>query len=136
MESNIQGSCHCGDVSFQVAGKPRVVLNCHCDDCKRRNGGAFSTYMVVAESDLHISNSDRSLASYSVEGKGEKYFCTRCGTPIYNKNERYPGLYMVFYGAIKDQNQINPMFNVYCESMAEWVSDLGKLKSFEREIER
>jgi len=136
MESEIQGSCHCGDVSFKVTGKPRIILNCHCDDCKKRNGGAFSKYLVVNESDLHVSKGNKSLASYSAEGKGEKYFCSNCGSPIYNKNARYPGIFMVFYGSINDQKQITPMFNVYCESMSGWVSALGKLKSFERGIER
>ncbi len=136
MESDIQGACHCGEVSFRVTDRPKIVLNCHCDDCRKRNGAAFSTYLIVSESALHVGSGEESLASYSVEGKGTKYFCGNCGSPIYNENARYPGLYMVFYGVIDSRGRIKPMFNIHCESMAEWTLQLERLKRFEREIER
>ena len=136
MENEITGSCHCGLVQFKLNDNPKLTVNCHCDDCKTRNGSAFSTYMGVAEKDLLITNGENYLKKYAVENSGEKYFCCECGSPIYNKNYRVPGLYMVFYGALSQPANFTPAFNVFCSSKHSWVNDINNIRSFQDSIEK
>jgi len=30
------GSCHCGQVSFEVEGDPQQVMECNCSHCSRK----------------------------------------------------------------------------------------------------
>ena len=136
MENEITGSCHCGLGQFKLNDNPKLTVNCHCDDCKTRNGSAFSTYMGVAEKDLLITNGENYLKKYAVENSGEKYFCCECGSPIYNKNYRVPGLYMVFYGALSQPANFTPAFNVFCSSKHSWVNDINNIRSFQDSIEK
>lgn len=136
MENIITGSCHCGSVQFELNNDPKLVVNCHCDDCKKRNGSAFSTYIAVSENDLRLTEGEHTLKQYEVENEGIKYFCSKCGSPVYNKNYRFPGLYMLFYGAFTNAFNFNPVFNVFCESKHNWVDAINDIKSFQRSVER
>ena len=136
MESKITGSCHCGSIQFELKNDPKLVVNCHCDACKKRNGSAFSTYVAVSENDLILTKGEHTLKQYEVENEGIKYFCSECGSPIYNKNYRFPGLYMIFYGVLSNAVNFNPVFNVFCESKHNWVDAINDIKSFQRSIER
>ena len=100
------------------------------------NGSAFSTYMGVAESDFLLIDGEAHLKEYKVENTGEKYFCSECGSPVFNKNYRVPGLYMVFYGAFSQPANFPPSFNVYCSTKHQWVDDIKNMKSFEESIRR
>ena len=136
MENKLTGSCHCGSVHFELKNNPKLVVNCHCDECKKRNGSAFSTYMAVSENDLMLTKGEEALKQYEVEEEGIKHFCAECGSPVYNKNYRFPGLYMVFYGAFAQAVDFKPAFNVFCESKHNWVDTINNIKSFQAAIER
>ena len=136
MESKITGSCHCGSVKFELKNDPKLVVNCHCDECKKRNGSVFSTYMAISENDLLLTEVEHTLKQYKVETEGIKHFCSNCGSPIYNKNYRFPGLYMMFYGVFSNAVNFNPVFNVFCESKHDWVDAINDISSFQGAIER
>ena len=136
MENKLTGSCHCGAVQFELQNKPKLVVNCHCDECKKRNGSAFSTYIAVSENDLMLTKGKDALKQYEVEEEGIKHFCGECGSPVYNKNYRFPGLYMVFYGTFAPATDFKPAFNVFCESKHNWVDTIDNIKSFQAAIER
>jgi len=136
MENKIIGSCHCGSIQFEIKEHPRLTVNCHCDECKRRNGGAFSTYMAVPKGSLIFTGGEKYLKQYKVEAEGEKYFCSECGSPIYNDNYRIPGMYMMFYGAFSNPIDFPPSINVFCSSKHDWVDNITNIKSFQESIER
>lgn len=136
MDDKISGSCHCGLISFEIKCNPKITVNCHCDDCKKRNGSAFSTYAGVDESDLVFTDGKNYLKKYKVENSGEKYFCSECGSQIYNKNYRIPGLSLVFYGALSNPSKFTPSFNVFCSSKFSWVDDISKIKSFQESFQK
>ena len=92
--------------------------------------------MAVTENDFLVTKGRQLLKSYEIESEGIKYFCSECGSPIYNKNFRFPGLYMVFYGAFTQASKFKPAFNVFCESKHNWVDDISNTKSFKASIER
>ena len=134
MENKITGSCHCGLVHFELNDNPKFIVNCHCDDCKKRNGSAFSTYAGVVEKDLLLIGGERYLKKYYVENSGEKYLCSECGSPIFNRNYRIPGMSLVFYGAFTQPSNFTPSFNVFCSTKPNWVNDINNIKSFSGSI--
>ena len=136
MDSKISGACHCGLINFKIKNNPKFTVNCHGDDCKRRNGSAFSTYASVDESDLVFTEGENYLKKYKVENSGEKYFCSECGSQIYNNNYRIVGLFLVFYGALSQPSNFTPAFNVFCSSKLSWVDDINKIKSFQESVQK
>lgn len=136
MTEKLSGACHCGAVRYDISGPVRAVVNCHCDSCRKRSGAPYSTYCVVAQEDLEIVQGQESLATYRVAEGSEKRFCAKCGSPLYNMNKRYPGVYVVYYGTLSEPSGLVPAVNVYCESKLPWVDTISGLRSFEKAVER
>jgi hypothetical protein len=73
------GGCRCGAVRFSVRGEPDHVGRCHCADCRKETGSAFSVY---GQWPLDAFELTGELASYA--GRG---FCARCGSRLLNPPE-------------------------------------------------
>ena len=57
-----RGGCLCGAVKYEVRGKLRDVINCHCSQCLRTHGH-FSAYSAAKREDVHM-----------IEDRGLKWF--------------------------------------------------------------
>lgn len=69
------GGCACGKVRYSVSGEPLRVGICHCTDCRRTSGSAFTFYGIWP------------LAAFSYEGQMSRYkdrsFCPTCGSQVF-----------------------------------------------------
>ena len=69
-----EGGCLCGMVRFKILGEPIRVGLCHCADCRKTSGSAFSTFAVWPRG--------------AYEGPGElsvydgRSFCSNCGSRV------------------------------------------------------
>lgn len=71
----MKGSCHCGDLSFEVRGPVRRASICRCGQCRRMSGGDWAS-ATVAEGDLRLRGEPRWFRSSRTVRRG---FCPRCG---------------------------------------------------------
>jgi len=131
---SISGSCFCNAVQFRVSTAPKAVVNCHCNFCRKHSGAAFTTYAVVPESALEIISGHDAVAAFQIKEQAHKHFCKQCGSPLFNKNARYPGLCMIYLGGISAPLDIVPTANIYCESQLAWVPAITDIRSFAQGI--
>jgi len=129
----ITGSCFCKTVQYRIKSAISMAVNCHCNNCKKISGGAFASLAVVKERHLEITSGEDSLATYQLSENLKKHFCSRCGTPIFNRNSRYAGRCMVALGSLDNPAIVTPSFNVHCENRLAWVSLDETLQNFEQE---
>ena len=88
------GGCLCGTVRYSVRGEPVHVGRCHCTDCRRESGSAFTVYAQWPVEDFEVSGE---IVSY--HGRG---FCPRCGSRLLNPPEAGDGLVEVRIGTLDD----------------------------------
>lgn len=71
-----KGSCHCGQIAFEVEGEPAQVLACNCSICSRKG----SLLWFVPRSKLRLLMPEENMATYTF-GKHiiQHHFCPRCG---------------------------------------------------------
>lgn len=124
----MEGSCSCKSVHFSSSGEIKVIVNCHCNLCRKMNGSAFSTYVVVADEGFILKTG--SLKKVKVSENAYKSFCEHCGTPIYNQNPKLSGLKILYMGSIDTPQGLKPAINIYCESQHQWVNQIAALPSF------
>lgn len=136
MATHLTGSCMCGAVNYEIRRRPLLSVNCHCSICRRGNGSPFSTYASVLESSFSIVKGDDNVQSFALGEKGEKNFCAICGSPLFNKNEKYPGFYMVHYGSLKEPHDVEPAANVFFDNKLPWVCSIEQLQSYAKEVEK
>ena len=46
----INGSCLCGNVSYECSAEPSMTAICHCKNCQKQTGTAFSIILAVYRS--------------------------------------------------------------------------------------
>lgn len=122
-------ACSCGAVQYQVKHDLETVVNCHCTDCRRMSGCAFSSMVVSVASAGEFTRGQECLGAYLLSESVTKHFCARCGTPMFNTNSRLPGLRMLYLGTIDQHEDLAPSLNVYCRSQLSWVSHLSDFES-------
>lgn len=75
------GSCLCGAVAFEVAGKLREALFCHCRMCQKTHGAPVA-YAAADDADLKLTE-DRGLKWYASSDFARRGFCTECGGSLF-----------------------------------------------------
>ncbi|MEZ4339156.1 MAG: GFA family protein [Sandaracinaceae bacterium] len=78
--SHYQGSCHCGDVRFEVDLEPGALMSCNCSLCSR---AGWLLSFVSADAFTLVSGED-ALTDYQF-GRAHLHhpFCKRCGVRPY-----------------------------------------------------
>ncbi len=115
-----RGGCVCGAVSFRTAGPPRRVLHCHCGQCRRASGAAFSTWASFAREDFAVSGQSW-LAVGQVTPNGRRHFCKACGTHLYTEDQRLPEVYGVPAGIVEPAGCLQPEGHFFVDDKAAWV---------------
>jgi hypothetical protein len=50
--SELAGGCNCGKIRYSVKASPLATVVCHCDNCQKTSGAAFSVNFVVRKADI------------------------------------------------------------------------------------
>jgi hypothetical protein len=82
----VDGSCHCGQITFEAEIDPDRVRICHCADCQSLSGSAFRIVAPTSEKDFHLLASIPKLYIKRTADSGAprvQAFCAECGSPIY-----------------------------------------------------
>jgi hypothetical protein len=122
-------TCSCGAVQCEIDCELETIVNCHCTDCRKMSGGAFSTMVLSPESAGRVARGAEAIGRYALSEAVTKHFCTRCGSPLFNTNARLPGLRMLYLGTIDQHERLAPSLNVYCRSKLGWVDRMAELPS-------
>jgi len=70
------GTCHCGQVAFEVKVKPTIAFTCNCSYCIRR--GWHHAY--AEENEFALIRGEDVLSSYRFGAETTtNYFCRACG---------------------------------------------------------
>lgn len=71
-----QGSCHCGQVAFEVNGDLKEVVECNCSHCSRKG---FLLWFVPL-TDFRFTTEEPELTTYTFNQHVIKHqFCPTCG---------------------------------------------------------
>ncbi|MBV7262764.1 GFA family protein [Photobacterium sp. WH77] len=77
-----QGSCHCGNVAFEVEGDIQEALACNCSICQRKG----SLLWFVPRSELKLLSQDSAASTYTFNKHVIQHrFCPTCGIHPYGE---------------------------------------------------
>lgn len=126
MNPKYSGRCLCGAVTYVATGKPVVVAQCHCEECRRLSGTGH-TVGAMFSSDAVTVNGKLGEFRYSSGKDSEvtKAFCANCGSPIYGKNTRLPGHLTLTLGTMDDADGLNVEVVIFERDKPHW-DQLGR----------
>ncbi|MGE0230607.1 MAG: GFA family protein [Flavobacteriaceae bacterium] len=78
------GSCHCGEVTFDVMNDLTAPVRCNCSFCRRR--GAM-LHRVMTEEFCLKKGEDR-VRAYGNRDFSKHFFCSTCGIHVFTRVDR------------------------------------------------
>ena len=76
-----KGGCFCGAVQYEVAGALRDVINCHCSQCTKLNGGV-GAHSKARKENIRLTK-DEGLSWYEISENTRRGFCHKCGSGLF-----------------------------------------------------
>jgi hypothetical protein len=131
----LTGRCLCGAVTYSADAEPIVAAACHCADCQRQSGTAFSVVVGVPRSALALEGD--TLATFTTIGEEhgtptERQFCSGCGSPIVSLPEATPEVAYIKAGTLDDASWIEPVAEVWTRSAQPWSPRFESVAQMER----
>lgn len=72
----MKGSCHCGNIHFEVEGAPTQAMSCNCSMCQRKG----MLMWFVPNEQFHLQTPESDLSVYTFNKHVIKHhFCAKCG---------------------------------------------------------
>ena len=132
----IEGSCHCGAITYEAEVDPAMSRICHCSDCQTMSGAPYRAIVVAKEEDFHILSGEPKIYVKTAESgnKRAQGFCGECGTALFATSVgEGPKIYGLRLGAIKQRDQIRPTGQIWTSSEQSWIHDLDKIPGVEKQ---
>ncbi|WP_426163727.1 GFA family protein [Sandarakinorhabdus sp. DWP1-3-1] len=119
-------TCRCGQLSATCTGEPVRVSVCHCRNCQRRSGSAFSLQARWPDAQVELAGSFREWQHLGDSGSCATFrFCPECGSTLVYASTGLPGLTAVAVGGFADPSFPPPHYSVYESRKHGWVAITG-----------
>lgn len=135
----LNGSCHCGGVTFRVLSHaPYPYMSCYCSICRKTAGGGGYAINIMAEAATLEVNGEEHLHVYQAwiddpDRPGEKkqsparrHFCSRCASALWIADPRWSQWVYPFASAVDTPLPVPPEHTrIMLEFAATWCEIPG-----------
>ena len=133
----LEGSCHCGSVTFSVrSAQPVPFMRCYCSVCRKTAGAGgyainlgadFTTLKVRGKRHLRVYRALMREGDAVRTSAAQRHFCGRCGSPLWLYDPGYPELVHPHASAIDTALPVPPEHvHLMLGSRAPWVQPEGR----------
>ena len=119
------GGCLCGDVRYSAPAHAMQTAVCHCRNCQKQAGTAFSIIVVHRRDDVMFQGSPSVYEDHGDSGQPVwRHFCGRCGSPLYSDTPaaRDQGVIYLKAGTLDDVSDLAPSVHVWTQSKQPWLT--------------
>ena len=120
--------CQCGALRYEITEAPQLVYTCHCTECQRLTGSAFTMAMVVGATAFRLAAPQRQprlfLRTADSGRTVSRWVCPDCGTWIWSGPKPDPtsrDAVRVRAGTLDDTSWVRPTVHFWTRSAQPWV---------------
>ena len=120
-----EGGCLCGQVRYKVPAQPVNTIVCHCKNCQKQAGSAFSVVAYFARDSFQLDGELKTFEDKGSSGQTVfRRFCGNCGSPVITDTEDAPGMGLIFIkaGTLDEVDDLKPSFHVWADSKQCWLT--------------
>ena len=132
----VDGGCHCGQVTFRAEIDPEKVFVCHCTDCQTLSGSPFRVVAFGPGASLEwLGVTPKKYIKVAASGNRRvQAFCGNCGTPIYSSDDvENPAGVALRVGCINQRDELHPKAQMWCQSAQDWVLKSLDMPQFDKQ---
>ncbi|GAA3566780.1 GFA family protein [Marinobacter xestospongiae] len=128
----LTGQCLCGAIKYQYDGPVGPVSLCHCQRCRRAQGGAFSASAPLQAVRFQFTEGEDQVREFeSLPGK-YRAFCPSCGSPLYSRVDAIPGIVRLRVGTLDGDLGKGPASHIYVGSKSDWFQITDDLPQYDK----
>jgi hypothetical protein len=121
--TTLTGSCKCGNVRVAVRGTPVRIGICHCTDCRRESGSAFTFFAVWHASEFEFKGE-------TVEFEGRR-FCPKCGSRLFSSNEHEAEIKL---GILTEApTPLAPTYELWIKRREKWLAPIEGAEQYDED---
>ncbi|KAF5864384.1 hypothetical protein ETB97_007946 [Aspergillus alliaceus] len=96
------GSCMCGKIKYQADAEPAAKAVCHCINCQKFSGSAFTTNLIIPRSSFKILSGSPKSSQYMADSgyAYHTFFCGDCGSSLYGQPDSLPEMMSIKAGSL------------------------------------
>ena len=118
----LEGGCNCGAIRYHSDQPGVAQAVCHCKNCQRQAGSAFSVLVVARASGFHVEGEPKVYHDKGDSGAAvDRNFCGNCGSPIFTSLPHNPKMVFIKAGTLDDTSILDPKAHVWCDSAWPWT---------------
>jgi len=125
---HVNGSCHCGQITYSAEVDPQKSSLCNCTDCQMLTGSAFRINVPAPAADFRLlSGHPRAYVKTADSGARRRHmFCPNCGTPVASTADvDDPPSYSLRVGCLDRRVELPPQRRTWCSSALDWAQNVA-----------
>ena len=125
------GGCQCGKIRYEITKAPQLVYTCHCRDCQRITGSAFSLGVALPQAAFCITAGEpRALQRVPDSGRlNTRFVCPDCACWVYSRPRG--GVVRIRAGTLDDTSWLQPTRHIWTRSKQAWITFAESDETFE-----
>ena len=132
----INGSCHCGNITYKATIDPEKVMVCHCTDCQSISGSPYRWFAITAEENFELLSGEPRIYKKKADS-GDislQVFCPDCASPLYSTVEKDgPRNFNIRVGTADERDQLVPRAQLWHRSSQSWATAIGDTRLVEKQ---
>lgn len=120
------GGCACGNIRISFDSEPSAKALCHCSDCKKISGSAYSTNIIIPNAGFNITSGTPKTWSKKADSGAEitTSFCGDCGTNMWRTTPTFGENRVLKVGILDGLDALNdakPEVELYAPERVSWL---------------
>lgn len=127
----VEGSCLCGKVAYEITGKPRLLMYCHCTRCRRGRSSAHGSNLFYKLDQFHFTRGAELVVQFRPPD-AERFaiaFCSCCGGAAPQIAAEFNSV-VVPAGTLDTDPDFRPVAHIFVGSKANWFDITGDVPQF------
>ena len=131
-EVKAEGSCLCGEVTYEITGNLGVSQYCHCSRCRKFTGSAHASNIFVSPNQFRWLSGEAKVGRF--KPTETKYFatsfCKNCGSSLPWSAKSGKAI-IIPAGTLDSHPGIEPFQNIFYASKADWYQEASELVKYD-----
>ena len=132
--SGIIGRCVCGELHYELEADPLFVHACHCLDCQRMAGSAFSITCFVLRDD--ITQKSGSLTAKNISARSTAHCCAECSSPIFISSSDFPVSVRLYVPSVTDPRNLEIGAHIWVKRKHNWLGLPENVPQFDEQYDQ